>query len=101
MLKSYFTALTNPKARKDLPLAGKEKEDPENSGSLEVDYPPDDSLDHCIDQHPTPSEQASCVEEALGRWDEEMNAVYQKLTERAVEVHARRSATRLARVPRR
>jgi len=82
MLKSYFTVLTNPKARKDLPRAGKEKEDRENSGSLEVDYPTDDSLDHCIDQHATPSEQASCVEEALGRWDEEMNAVYQKLTER-------------------
>ena len=82
MLKSYFTVLTNPKARKDLPRAGKEKEDPENSGSLEVDYPTDDSLDHCIDQHATPSEQASCVEEALDRWDEAMNAVYQKLTER-------------------
>jgi uncharacterized protein YecT (DUF1311 family) len=82
MLKSYFTVLTNPKARKDLPRAGKQKEDPENSGSLEVDYPTDDSLDHCIDQHATPSEQASCVEEALDRWDEEMNAVYQKLTER-------------------
>jgi len=81
-LKSYFTLLTNPKARKDLPRAGKEKEDTENSGSLEVDYPTDDSLDHCIDQHATPSEQASCVEEALGRWDEVMNAVYQKLTER-------------------
>jgi len=82
MLKSYFTALTNPKARKDLPRAGKEKEDPENSGSSEVNYPTDDSLDHCIDQHATPSEQASCVEEALDRWDEAMNAVYQKLTER-------------------
>jgi uncharacterized protein YecT (DUF1311 family) len=82
VLKSYFTALTNPKARKNLPRAGKEKEDPENSGSLEIDYPTDDSLDHCIDQHPTPSEQASCVEEALDRWDETMNAVYQKLTER-------------------
>jgi uncharacterized protein YecT (DUF1311 family) len=82
MLKSYYTVLTNPKARKDLPRAAKEKEGPENSGSLEVDYPTDDSLDHCIDQHSTPSEQASCVEEALGRWDEAMNAVYQKLTER-------------------
>jgi uncharacterized protein YecT (DUF1311 family) len=81
-LKSYFTLLTNPKARKDLPRAGKEKEDTENSGSLEVDYPTDDSLDHCIDQQATPSEQALCVEEALGRWDEIMNAVYQKLTER-------------------
>jgi uncharacterized protein YecT (DUF1311 family) len=81
MLKSYFTVLTNPKARKDLPRAGKEQEDQENSGSLEVDYPTDDFLDHCIDQHATPSEQASCVEEALGRWDEAMNAVYQKLTE--------------------
>ena len=57
MLKSYFTALTNPKARKDLPRAGKEKENPENSGSSEVNYPTDDSLDHCIDQHATPSEQ--------------------------------------------
>jgi uncharacterized protein YecT (DUF1311 family) len=82
VLKSYFTVLTNPKARKDLPLAGKEKEDPENSGSSEVDYPTDDSLSHCIEQHPTPSEQASCVEEALGRWDEAMNAVYQQLTDR-------------------
>src|SRR5215469_15192927 len=82
MLKSYFTVLTNPKARKDLPRAGKEKEDRENSGNLEVDYAPDDSLDHCIDQHATPSEQATCVDEALGRWDEAMNAVYEKLTER-------------------
>jgi uncharacterized protein YecT (DUF1311 family) len=82
MLKSYYAVLTNPKARKDLPRAGKEKEDPENSGSSEVDYPTDDFLDHCIDQHATPSEQVSCVEEALGRWDEAMNAVYQKLTER-------------------
>ena len=62
ILKSYFTVLTNPKARKDLPRAGKEKEDPENSGSSEVDYPADDFLDHCIDRHATPSEQASCVE---------------------------------------
>jgi uncharacterized protein YecT (DUF1311 family) len=82
MLKSYFTVLTNPNARKDLPRAGKVKEDPENSGSLEVDYPTDDSLDLCIDQHPTPSEQASCVEEALGKWDEAMNTAYQKLTDR-------------------
>jgi uncharacterized protein YecT (DUF1311 family) len=82
MLKTYFNVLTNPKARKDLPRAGREKERPENTGSLEVDYAIDDSLDHCIDQHATPSEQATCVEEALGRWDEAMNAVYQKLTER-------------------
>ena len=82
MLKSYFTVLTNPKARRDLPRAGKAKEDPENSGSLGVDYSTDDSLDHCVDQHASPSEQATCVEEALGRWDEVMNAVYQKLTER-------------------
>jgi uncharacterized protein YecT (DUF1311 family) len=82
VLKSYFTALTNPKARKDLPRAGKQKEDSENSGSPEVDYPADDSLDHCIDQHPTPSEQASCVEEALGKWDNAMNTAYHKLTER-------------------
>ena len=82
ILKTYFNVLTNPKARKDLPRAGKEKEDPENAGSLEVDYATDDSLDLCIDQHTTPSEQATCVEEALGRWDEAMNAVYQKLTER-------------------
>jgi uncharacterized protein YecT (DUF1311 family) len=81
-LKSYFAALTNPKARKDLPRPGKEKEDAENSGNLEVDYPTDDSLDQCIDQHTTPSEQASCLEEALDRWDEVMNAVYKKLTER-------------------
>jgi uncharacterized protein YecT (DUF1311 family) len=81
MLKSYFTVLTNSKARRDLPRAGKAKEDPENSGNLEVDYATDDSLDHCIDQHATPSEQATCVEEALGQWDEVMNAVYQKLTE--------------------
>ena len=82
VLKSYFTVLTNPKTRKDLPQAGTEKEDPENSGSQEVDYPTDDSLSHCIDQHPMPSEQASCVEEALGSWDQAMNAVYQKLTDR-------------------
>src|SRR6266446_1110806 len=82
VLKSYFTVLTNPKARKGLPLAGKEKEDPENSGSSDVDYPTDDSLNHCIEQHPTPSEQASCVEEALARWDEAMNVVYQQLTDR-------------------
>jgi uncharacterized protein YecT (DUF1311 family) len=82
VLKSYFTLLTNPKVRKDLPRAGKQKEDPENSGSSEVDYPMDDALDHCIDQHQEPSEQASCVEEALVRWDEAMNAVYQKLIER-------------------
>jgi uncharacterized protein YecT (DUF1311 family) len=82
VLKSYFTVLTNPKARKDLPRAGTEKEDPENSGSSEVDYPADDSLSHCIDQQATPSEQASCVEEALGKWDEAMNADYKKLTER-------------------
>ncbi len=82
VLKSYFTVLTNPKARQGLPLAGKEKEDPENSGSPEVDYPTDDSLNHCIEQNPTPSEQASCVEEALSRWDEAMNAVYQQLTDR-------------------
>jgi uncharacterized protein YecT (DUF1311 family) len=49
---------------------------------LEVDNATDDSLDHCIDQHATPSEQATCVEEALGQWDEVMTAVYQKLTER-------------------
>jgi uncharacterized protein YecT (DUF1311 family) len=83
MLKSYFTVLTNPKARRDLPRAGKARENPENSGNLEVDYATDDSLDHCIDQHTTPSEQATCVEEALGQWDEVMNAVYQKLTERS------------------
>lgn len=82
VLKSYFTVLTNPKARKGLPLAGKEKEDPENSGSSDVDYPTDDSLNHCIEQHPTPSEQASCVEEALVRWDEAMNVVYQQLSDR-------------------
>jgi uncharacterized protein YecT (DUF1311 family) len=82
VLKSYFTVLTNPKASKELPRAGTEKEDPENSGSSEVDYPTDDSLSHCIDQHPTPSEQASCVEEALVRWDEAMNAVYKNLTDR-------------------
>jgi len=81
-LKSYLAALTNPKARKDLPRPGKEKEDAENSGNLEVDYPTDDSLDQCIDEHTTPSEQASCLEEALDRWDEVMNAVYKKLTER-------------------
>jgi uncharacterized protein YecT (DUF1311 family) len=81
-LKSYFTVLTNPKARKDFPRAGREKEVPENSGSWEVDYPTDDFLDHCIDQHPTPSEQTSCVEEALSKWDEAMNEVYQKLTDR-------------------
>jgi len=82
VLKSYFTVLTKPKAPKDLPRAGKEKEDPENSGSSEVDYPTDDSLSQCIDQHPTPIEQASCLEEALGKWDEAMNAVYQKLSDR-------------------
>jgi uncharacterized protein YecT (DUF1311 family) len=82
MLKSYFVVLTNPKARKDFPRAGREKEVQENSGSWEVDYPADDFLDHCIDQHLTPSEQTSCVEEALGKWDEAMNAVYQKLTDR-------------------
>jgi uncharacterized protein YecT (DUF1311 family) len=82
VLKSYFTVLTKPKAPKDLPQAGKEKEDPENSGSSEIDYPTDDSLSQCIDQHPTPIEQASCVEEALGKWDEAMNAVYQKLSDR-------------------
>src|SRR5260221_1452106 len=82
LLKSYFTVLTNPRARKDLPRASKEKEDPENSGSADVDYPTDDALDRCMDQHQAPSEQASCVEEALDRWDETMNAVYQKLTER-------------------
>jgi uncharacterized protein YecT (DUF1311 family) len=82
VLKSYFTVLTNPRARKDLPRAGKLKEDPDNSGSPEVDYPTDDPLDHCIDQHPMPSEQAACVEEALGKWDEVMNDVYQKLTDR-------------------
>jgi uncharacterized protein YecT (DUF1311 family) len=82
VLKSYFTVLTNPKVRKDLPRAGKEKEDPENSGNTEVDYPTDDALDHCLDQHQAPSEQASCVEEALDRWDETMNVVYQNLTER-------------------
>jgi len=82
VLKSYFTVLTNPKACKELPRAGKEKEDLENSGSSEVDYPTDDSLDQCIDQHATPSEQTSCLEEALGRWDEAMNADYKKLTER-------------------
>jgi uncharacterized protein YecT (DUF1311 family) len=81
-LKSYFAALTNPKARKDLPRPGREKEDAENSGNLGVDYPTDDFLDQCIDQHATPSEQASCLEEALDRWDEVMNAVYKKLTER-------------------
>jgi uncharacterized protein YecT (DUF1311 family) len=82
VLKSYFTVLTNPKASKELPRSGKEKEDPENSGSSEVDYPVDDSLDQCIDQHPTPSEQTSCLEEGLGTWDEAMNADYKKLTER-------------------
>jgi uncharacterized protein YecT (DUF1311 family) len=82
MFKSYFTVLTNPKARKNFPRAGKEKEDPENSGSLEVDYPIDDSLDHCLDQHPTASEQTSCVEEALTAWDGTMNAVYQRLIDR-------------------
>jgi len=82
VLKSYFTVLTNPKASKELPRSGKEKEDPENSGSSEVDYPVDDSLDQCIDQHTTPSEQTSCLEEGLGSWDEAMNADYKKLTER-------------------
>jgi uncharacterized protein YecT (DUF1311 family) len=82
VLKSYFTALTNQNARKDLPRASAEKEDPENSGSSDIGYPLDDALDHCVDQHPLPSEQASCVEDALGRWDEAMNVVYQKLTER-------------------
>ena len=41
-----------------------------------------DALDHCLDQRHLPSEQASCVEDALGRWDEAMNVVYQKLIER-------------------
>jgi uncharacterized protein YecT (DUF1311 family) len=82
VLKSYFTVLTNPRASKDLPRAGKEKEDLENSGNLEVDYGPDDSLDHCIDENATPAERATCVEGALDRWDEVMNSVYQKLTER-------------------
>src|SRR5260370_26765200 len=82
MLKSYFTVLTNPKARKHLPRAGKEKEVPENSGSAQIDYPTDDALDRCVDQHQVPSEQTSCVEEAFGRWDEAMNTVYQKLIER-------------------
>jgi uncharacterized protein YecT (DUF1311 family) len=82
VLKTYFTALTNPRARKDLPQAGKLKEDPENSGSSEVDYQIDDSLGRCIDQRPTPSEQLSCIERALSEWDGTMNTVYQKLTER-------------------
>jgi uncharacterized protein YecT (DUF1311 family) len=82
MLKSYFTALTNPTAPKDLPRAGKLKEDPDNSGSAEVDYPIDDSLDNCIDQYPVPREQASCIEQALSGWDDTMNTVYQKLIER-------------------
>jgi uncharacterized protein YecT (DUF1311 family) len=82
VLKNYFTALTNQNARKDLPRASAEKEDPENSGSSDIGYPLDDALDHCLDQHQLPSEQASCVEESLGRWDEAMNVVYQKLIER-------------------
>jgi uncharacterized protein YecT (DUF1311 family) len=82
VLKSYFTVLTYPNARKDLPRASKEKEDPENSGSSEVAYPTDGALDRCVDQHQAPRERASCVEEALARWDEAMNAVYQKLIER-------------------
>ena len=82
VIKSYFTVLTNSKARQDLPSTSKEKEDSENSGSPGVDYSIDDSLSRCIDQHPTPSEQAACVEEALGSWDTAMNAAYQKLTER-------------------
>lgn len=81
-LKSYFTVLTNQNARKDLSRAGAEKEDPENSGSSDIGYPLDDALDHCLDQHHLPSEQASCVEDASGRWDEAMNVVYQKLIER-------------------
>jgi len=81
VLKSYFTVLTNSKVRKDLPRAGKEREDSENSGSSDVDYPLDDALDSCADQHRTPNELASCVEGISGKWDEAMNAVYQKLTE--------------------
>jgi uncharacterized protein YecT (DUF1311 family) len=79
LLKSYFTVSTNLKVRKDLPRAGKEREDAENSGSSDVDYPLDDALDSCADQHRTPGELASCEEEILGKWDEAMNAVYQKL----------------------
>jgi uncharacterized protein YecT (DUF1311 family) len=54
----------------------------DNDENKPVAYPADDSLSHCIDQHPTPTEQASCVEEALGRWDEAMNAVYRNLIDR-------------------
>jgi uncharacterized protein YecT (DUF1311 family) len=82
VLKSYFTALTNPRVHKDLPQVGNLKEDPENSGSSEVDYQIDDSLGKCVNQHPTPSEQAWCIEQALREWDDTMNTVYQKLTER-------------------
>jgi len=80
-LKSYFTVLTNAKVRKDLPRAGKEREDPESSGSADVDYPLDDALDLCAERHRTPDELASCEEEILGKWDEAINAVYQKLME--------------------
>jgi uncharacterized protein YecT (DUF1311 family) len=82
VLKTYFTVLTNPAARLVLPQVGQEKEGPENSGSLEVDYPIDDFLADCLSQHAAPNEQTSCLEEALGKWDEAMNAAYQKLTER-------------------
>jgi uncharacterized protein YecT (DUF1311 family) len=82
VLKSYFTVLTNPKVSKDLPRAGKQVEGPDNSGNSEVDYPTDDSLSQCIDQHPGPSERTSCVEAALNGWDEAMNTVYRKLTDR-------------------
>ncbi|MBV9275235.1 MAG: DUF1311 domain-containing protein [Verrucomicrobia bacterium] len=79
VLKSYLSVLTNSKARKDLPRAGKVREDVENSGSPEVNYPLDETLDHYVDQHLAPSEQASWVEELVGKWDEAMNTAYQKL----------------------
>jgi uncharacterized protein YecT (DUF1311 family) len=82
VLKSYFTVLSNPEVRLVLPKVGQEKEGPENSGSLEVDYPIDDFMADCVNQHAAPNEQASCLEEALGKWDEAMNMAYQKLIER-------------------
>jgi uncharacterized protein YecT (DUF1311 family) len=95
VLKSYFTVLTNPNARKGLPRAGKEKEDPENAGSPDIGYALDDSLEHCVDQHQAPSGQTSCVQEALDQWDDAMNAVYQKLMEqpssKSTLVHAQRA----------
>ena len=82
ILKSYFTALTNPTARQAIPRAGQVKENLENSGNLEVDYPADDFLDDCFDQHAGPTERVSCLEEGWGRWDEAMNDTYLKLNQR-------------------